>query len=222
MPDLTALPVTPQTFITEPFPHAVIDRLWDPNWLNAIAAEFPKPEDLRWTRYPDPKEWGKRAGDARCWGPATLRWFEHVRTSEVSRALAAATGIGPLTADTIGGGMHMTSEGGRLASHVDFNVHPDNPDLERRLNLLVFLNHDWRSEWGGTLYLGEHREVEVLPTFNRTVLFATSAKSWHGHPDPIVGDHLRKSLACYYYAPVTAATAAAHSTVWQSDTTANA
>jgi hypothetical protein len=213
--------LTPHEFAgAHPFPHAVLDRLWDPNWLSAMAAEFPATDDPRWSTYPDPKEWGKRAGDARCWGPATRRWFEYIASDEVCEALAAATGIGPLTADTVGGGMHMTSEGGRLDSHVDFNLHPDNPGWERRLNLLVFLNHDWRAEWGGVLYLGEHREVAVLPEFNRTVLFATSDESWHGHPDPIVGDHHRKSLAAYFYAPVRETTGPAHSTVWQAEANA--
>jgi hypothetical protein len=215
MGDLTSINVDADRFAgAAPFPHVVLDGLWHPAWLDAIAAEFPAPDDRRWVTYPDPKEWGKRAGGDACWGPETSAWFDHVRSPEVCAALAQATGIGPLTADTVGGGMHMTSEGGRLASHVDFNVHPDLP-LERRLNLMVFLNRDWRAEWGGTLFLGEHREVEVLPEFNRTVLFATSDASWHGHPEPILGDHLRKSLACYFYAPLRADISDAHSTVWQ-------
>lgn len=211
-------PVTADVFAAaSPFPHAVIDGLWGPDRLAAIAAEFPHPDDRRWTTYPDPKEWGKRAGAEHCWGPETRAWFEYVRSDEVCEALSAATGIVSLTADTIGGGMHMTSEGGRLESHVDFNLHPDNPMFERRLNLLVFLNHDWQREWGGALYLGAEREVEVLPEFNRTVLFATSEKSWHGHPEPIVGQRLRKSLACYFYAPVREDVAPAHSTVWHTE-----
>ena len=196
-----------------PFPHAVIDGLWDPDHLRACAAEFPPGDDPRWTTYPDPKEYGKRAGDSRMWGPATKAFFEQARSAETCRLLEEWTGIGPLTADDLGGGMHMTGEGGRLALHRDFNRHPTLP-LERRLNLLVFLNEVWEREWGGVLYLGRDREVAVEPLFNRTVLFACGPESWHGHPDPIVGEHWRKSLAVYFYAPVTAKTAPSHSTVW--------
>lgn len=218
MTSLAEFPLTADVFTAAlPFPHAVIDGLWDPAWLEAIAAEFPAPGDPRWITYPDPKEFGKRCGDKRNWGPETARWFDLMQSDEVCEALTVATGIGSLTADTTGGGMHMTSAGGRLESHVDFNLHPDNPQFERRLNLLVFLNEGWQAEWGGVLYLGEHREVEVLPEFNRTVLFATSENSWHGHPDPIVGHHLRKSLACYFYAPTRPDAAPAHSTVWQDE-----
>lgn len=197
----------------EPFPHLVHDDLWDPDLLRAAAAEFPPGDDHRWTTYPDPKERGKRAGDSRMWGPATRQFFETARSAETCAVLEKLTGIANLTADDVGGGMHMTGEGGRLATHRDFNVHPTLP-LERRLNMLVFLNDEWDPARGGVLYLGVEREVGVLPLFNRTVIFACGAESWHGHPDPIVGDHWRRSLACYYYAPMRPETAAAHTTLW--------
>jgi hypothetical protein len=65
------------------------------------------------------------------------------------------------------------------------------------------------------LYLGANREIEVLPLFNTTVIFETSSRSWHGHPEPIVGDHLRKSLACYFYAPRRSDDELLDTTVWQ-------
>jgi hypothetical protein len=211
---LSELRLDPAVFAdAAPFPHAVIEGLWDPDHLRACAAEFPPGDDPRWTTYPDPKEIGKRAGDSRMWGPATHAFFKAARSDTACRALEDATGIGPLTADDLGGGMHMTGEGGRLAMHRDFNRHPTLA-LERRLNLLIFLNEEWERDWGGVLYLGQDGDVEVLPTFNRTVLFACGPESWHGHPAPIVGERWRRSLACYYYAPLREETAAPHSTVW--------
>jgi hypothetical protein len=197
-----------------PFPHVVLDGLWDDQQLRAAATEFPPGTDPRWTTYPDPKEYGKRAGDSRMWGPATKAFFEAARSPQTCTALEELTGIGPLTADDIGGGMHMTGQGGRLDMHRDFNVHPTLP-LERRLNVLTFLNDEWDPAWGGVLYLGAQREVEVVPSFNRTVIFACGSDSWHGHPEPIVGEHWRRSLACYYYAPLRADTGAAHTTIWR-------
>lgn len=197
-----------------PFPHIVIDNLWPDSLLTAINAEFPAVDDPRWITYPDEKERGKKAGDTRMWGPATYEFFDAARSPEACTALEALTGISPLTADDIGGGMHETGEGGRLEMHRDFNVHPALP-LERRLNMLVFLAQGWDPSWGGTLHLGKNREVPAVPAWNRTVIFACGPDSWHGHPDPIVGDHLRRSLACYYYAPLRNETAEAHSTIWR-------
>lgn len=201
------------TWQTEPFPHAVIRGMWPDADLREIRAEFPEPEDPRWITYPAEEERGKRAGAEDCWGPATREFIDALRSPAMCSWLSALTGIGPLTPDTIGGGMHMTTEGGRLAMHVDFNVHPSLP-LERRLNLLVFLEEDWDETWGGTLYLGADRETYVEPLLNTTVIFETSEHSWHGHPEPITCPVKRRSIAVYYYAPLRPETATPHTTEW--------
>lgn len=214
---LPPLPVnkTEQFQNAQPFPHIVVDNLFGPNRMRRAAAEFPPADDPRWLTYPDEKERGKRCGGPEMWGPEVQRWFEDAWSPEFVQYIEGITGISPLTPDHVGGGMHMTTEGGRLASHVDFNIHPDHPKLERRINVLLFLNEDWDPEWGGSLLLGENRDVEIVPDFGKVVIFATSDKSWHGHPDPIVGAHERKSLACYFYAPRRESTSTEHSTVWQ-------
>lgn len=209
-------------WVGDPFPHAVVRDLWDPEMLRAVRAEFPEPDDPRWITYPAVEERGKRAGAENCWGPQTYRFIELLHSETMNTWLSMVTGITPLTPDTIGGGMHMTTEGGRLEMHVDFNVHPALP-LERRLNVLVFLEEEWDPTWGGILYLGARPGgqggmvpgIGVPPLFNTTVIFETSGTSWHGHPDPIVGDHRRRSIAVYYYAPLRAETSEAHTTIWQ-------
>lgn len=204
-------------WLEEPFPHVVVHDMWDTSLLRLVRDEFPEPSDPRWITYPAPEERGKRAGAENCWGPTTRRFIESLRSAEMCDWLTTLTGIEDLTPDTIGGGMHMTTEGGRLEMHVDFNVHPVLP-LERRLNLLVFLEEAWDETFGGTLYLGEDREVAVLPLINTTVIFETSDHSWHGHPEPIGEPEAyvrRRSIAVYYYAPLREETGPAHTTIWK-------
>lgn len=199
---------------TEPFPHVVIDGMWDEQFLRDCISEFPSYEDRRWITYNEPEEFGKKAGAANMWGPKTHEFFNTVRGEKFTQAMEQSTEITPLTADDVGGGMHMTGEGGRLEMHIDFNVHPDLP-LERRINLLVFLNDEWDCNWGGCLHLGADKEVTVKPLFNRTVLFECSDASFHGHPETIEGEHFRRSLACYFYAPLREGVLEkAHTTVW--------
>jgi hypothetical protein len=201
--------------VEQPFPHIILKPHWADKALREIAAEFPSYDDERWTTYPGEQQRGKKCGDKAMWGPATRAWFDYVRSPTYLAYLTGLTGIEGLVADTWGGGMHCTGEGGRLAMHTDFSVHPQYPLHTRRLNMLTFLNPEWEPSWGGMLYLGAKREIQVLPLLNTTVIFETSAQSFHGHPDPVAGPHLRKSLAVYFYAPRRPEDELLASTVWQ-------
>jgi hypothetical protein len=94
--------------------------------------------------------------------------------------------------------------GGHLKVHADFNRHPKT-ELERRLNVLIYLNRDWKDEYGGAFELWNEDmtrcETKVMPYFNRCVVFSTTSRSFHGHPEPLEcpEDRTRKSLALYYY-----------------------
>lgn len=78
-------------------------------------------------------------------------------------------------------------------------------DLERRINVLIYLNKDWKSEYGGQLELwdrGMNAAEEVVdPVFNRCVIFNTDSDSYHGNPSPVAhpAGVSRKSIALYYY-----------------------
>lgn len=207
----------PSAWQTEPIPHAVVDGMWPASFTGPVAAEFPSHEDARWTTAPNDRERGKLWCDNPAgWGPKVKQAIAELRSDSCRDWLSGLTGIGGLSADTLGGGMHMTGPSGRLAMHRDFNVHPGTSGLERRLNVLLFLNPEWDKEWGGVLYLGEHKEVEVLPVAGRMAIFECCDASWHGHPEPVTGEHWRKSLAVYWYAPPTSqGSVVPHGTIWQ-------
>lgn len=77
--------------------------------------------------------------------------------------------------------------------------------LDRKLTFLIYLNKDWKEEYGGHLELWNaemtHCEKKILPIFNRCVIFSTTNFSYYGHPEPLnCPDHeTRKLLALYYY-----------------------
>jgi hypothetical protein len=116
------------------------------------------------------------------------------------------TGIDNLIPDPSfeGGGLHQIVPGGKLGVHTDFNKHRDF-GLDRRLNLLLYLNKNWKEEYGGHLQLWDkemtHCEAKVLPIFNRVMIFGTNDFTYHGHPDPLQSPEgmTRKSLALYYF-----------------------
>ena len=115
------------------------------------------------------------------------------------------TGIENLISDPyfLGAGLHQIPRGGKLAVHADFNRHNKFP-LDRRLNILVYLNKDWKEEYGGHLELWDRdmsKCKKIAPLFNRMVVFPVTDWAYHGHPEPLTcpEGRTRKSIALYYY-----------------------
>ena len=86
----------------------------------------------------------------------------------------------------VGGGLHQITRGGKLEVHTDFNFHTKFR-LDRRLNVLIYLNRDWKEEYGGHLELWNpemtRAERKILPVFNRCAIFSTTSFSYHGTSD---------------------------------------
>jgi len=105
-----------------------------------------------------------------------------------------------------GAGVHKVYNNGYLTMHTDFNYSKDPTYglLDRRLNLLLYMNTDWKEEYGGELCLFDQKQQKitkkVMPILNRCVIFNTT-DAIHGHPNPMVLPHdkCRQSLALYYF-----------------------
>jgi len=102
-----------------------------------------------------------------------------------------------------GGGIHQGKTGSFLDMHADFNYHPLKANWFRNLNLLLYLNKDWKPEYGGHLRL-EHSETgsktEVEVPFNRFVIMHSRGYTLHGY-DPIKFPEgkYRTSIAAYAF-----------------------
>lgn len=190
----------------EPFPHAVLDGLFDDEVLDGVLAEFPEPGTIDWRVFDSPTERKLGYVHGSELGGRLARFMGEMSGPRVLEHLEALTGIEGLIPDPYfgGGGPHQIERGGFLKIHADFNWHPK-LRLDRRLNVLVYLNRDWQEDYGGHLELwdrGMERCVRrVLPVFNRTVVFSTTDTSYHGHPTPLAcpEGRTRKSVSFYYY-----------------------
>ena len=190
----------------KPFPHIVIDDFFDPALLEQVLAEFPKPDAIRWQRFDNVHEIKLASATEASFGPVTRLLLYHLNSITFLEFLAAVTGIDNLIPDPNfeGGGLHQIVRGGKLGVHADFNKHR-RYGLDRRLNLLLYLNKNWREDYGGHLQLWDRDmsrcEAKVLPVFNRVMVFSTTDFTYHGHPDPLECPEgmTRKSLALYYF-----------------------
>jgi len=205
---LASLPTRAATFQhAQPFKHVVIDDLFDVHFLQQRAEEFYPTDDPRWQRFENDNEGKLAVSNSEQYLPPRIREFVRELNAEpFLKHLVTLTGIEGLIPDPYlgGAGMHCIPRGGKLGIHADFNIHPL-MQLDRRLNLLIYLNKDWQESYGGHLELWDrtmqHCVQRILPLFNRTVLFLTDDYSFHGHPEPLncPPDRVRKSIAMYYY-----------------------
>jgi len=190
----------------KPFSHIYFDDFLPLEAVEAALDEFPQPKQLPWNEFNNPNE-RKLAFDAVEKLPAPIRDILYFLNSRpMVQFLEVLTGIQGVIPDPyfVGGGLHQIKPGGKLGVHADFNWH-EKLKLDRRINVLIYLNKDWKEEYGGHFELWNHdmtqAEQKILPVFNRCAIFSTTDYSFHGHPTPLScpPDRTRKSIATYYY-----------------------
>jgi len=190
----------------KPFPHAILDSVFEDRFLAAAADRFPGPEDIAWYEYNNPFEQKLATNRIEDIPPEILQVMGALNCRDFVAALEVLTGIPGLMPDPeyIGGGLHMITPGGKLDVHADFNYHPIT-NLHRRVNVILFLNRDWRPEYGGCLEFWDAGlsgpAQRILPQFNRLVIFSVNDLAYHGSPERLnCPAHVtRKSVATYYY-----------------------
>ena len=190
-----------------PFPHAVIDGLIPAEVARACHEEFAQARRDHWQLYTDDGNTRKFAlSDESLMGPITRHLVAQFNGRAMIEFLQELTGIPGLVGDPhlVGGGLHELGPGGFLRVHADFNVHPL-LRLDRRLNLLLYLNEAWDERWGGELELWDAqmqgRADPIVPELGRVVIFNVTDESLHGNPSVVrcPPDRARRSLAFYYY-----------------------
>ncbi len=194
----------------EPFDHCVVENFFTPEIAQTLAEEFPAFHDDVWHEYNNPIEIKRVSNNWNTFGPLTYRIFNILNGTDFVEFLGEALGIGPLYSDSglNGGGWHIHRAGGKLNTHLDYSIHPK-LGLQRKVNIIVYMNPRFEESWGGTLGLWKSSVdgtkptdlvKSVWPKFNRAIIFDTTQDSWHGLPEPVAcpETEARKSLAVYY------------------------
>lgn len=195
----------------QPFPHLVLDNFFQQDFIRALMAEFPRFDEKKALN--ELGVVGRKAvhQDLLELGDTYRRLNDLIQSKEFLELMSAWTDIPELLYDPefVGGGTHENLNGQELDPHVDFNYHPGFK-WHRRLNLLIYLNPEWESDWGGSIELHSepwkpesNRIISILPLANRAVIFETSERSWHGFRKIAVPENRkdvsRRSIALYFY-----------------------
>jgi Rps23 Pro-64 3,4-dihydroxylase Tpa1-like proline 4-hydroxylase len=190
-----------------PYPHIYFDNFLPLEVAEAALRDFPEPQEAAWYAHTDLNQRKKLAFDVAEELPPSIRDVLYfLNTRPMLQFLKTLTGIQSVIPDPYytGAGLHQITPGGSLEVHADFSYH-HGLRLDRRINVLIYLNKDWKEEYGGHFELWDREvtraEKRILPIFNRCAIFSTTSVSFHGHPKPLAcpPDRNRKSIATYYY-----------------------
>lgn len=188
-----------------PFPHLVVENAFDEGILSEVLNAWPVNYQWRKTAI---------AQEVKQASPPNLPNISNVITDFLGELngeyfinfLKELTGITHLEGDVTleGGGMHNMPQQHKLHVHVDYGWNIPRT-LFRRINVLIYLNKEWKDEYEGHLELVAPDKKTIVkkikPDFNTMVIFNTSLQSWHGVRKPIQcpENMSRKSLALYFY-----------------------
>jgi Rps23 Pro-64 3,4-dihydroxylase Tpa1-like proline 4-hydroxylase len=208
-----------QEFLNKrPFPHIGIDACCDKEKIDALYSKIPEIQTES-ADYIFAKNKFEKSRFTEL-GPEFQELYDDFTSERFRDWLCYVTGEDIFVDSKFyGGGIHQGKKGSFLDMHADFNYHPLEETWFRNLNLLLYLNKDWKPEYKGHLRLehkdtGEKTEVEV--PFNRLVIMLCRGYTLHGY-DPInfPEGKYRTSIAAYAYTLHENQVEAARTTEWK-------
>ncbi len=167
-----------------PYPHLVLDDVFPSETLDALLNELPPLNSDKWVHERHDRLVKSNLRSAVDLGDHAFQFAAVLHSAGFLYFLSEITGVRPLLPDPYlsGAGYAVVPEGGRFDVHADRNV-DQHSGLERRLAMLIYLNKNWKTEYGGQLELwdqnGTKCERVIEPVFNRTVLFEIGDKNFH-------------------------------------------
>lgn len=198
-----------QNFYGHPFDHCIVDNFFTKKIAHLLENDFIPYDSDKWNFYNNQIEHKKTCNSWDIFPKNTYNVFNFLNSKKFVNLLSKLTNI-KLYPDIglNGGGWHIHGVGGNLNPHLDYSLHPK-LELQRKLNIIIYLSSNLKEEHGGHLGLYTHDSSndnspklvkEIQPIFNRAVIFDTTQNSWHGMSRKLIVPEgvYRKSLAIYY------------------------
>ncbi|MEL7009022.1 MAG: 2OG-Fe(II) oxygenase [Cyanobacteria bacterium J06643_13] len=193
----------------KPYPHIVIDDLFDSEIIERLVAEFPKAKNRDWLVWDTEHELKTTSRGIDNLSAFTQMFCLWLNSRDVISAIEPIVGVDNLVGDPLfhGAGLHEMYRDGWLEMHADYTRHFSLP-LVRRFNMLIYLNQDWDESWGGELVMQDDKDqnnrAAYPPLSNRTIIFPTTSKTLHGVPNALSCpvNRSRQLLSIYYWSPI--------------------
>lgn len=206
-----------------PWKHGYSENFIDQKRANQLRSDFPEWDSELWNTHGKvfKSEYGykKELTDKSAMPQSIVDFISDLESDQFIERVSSTTGINNLFIDDgmYGGGLNIYPPGSHLTTHIDFNY---NNDLKvyRSVNLLYYLNDDWKPNSGGCFELFDtdlNKCKTVRPKLNTCIFFATNDGTYHGVSET-QNNFYRKSISIWYYTkePTENLSKEPHKTLW--------
>ena len=192
----------------KPFPHLQMPSgFFCSKRLATCREAWPKiTHDSSWIEYNNSLEMKAANNDVESFSEPLRDLIAELQSNHFLNLLTNWTQIPGLRVDWTlhGAGLHEMHGGDWLQTHGDYEIHPEFPDLERRLNLILFLSPAWKPEYGGALLLCDpmgRTVTKFYPEFGKCIITECGNATFHGVEEIAANAPPRLTVAVYYLAP---------------------
>lgn len=188
--------------LAKPFPHLVIDHFCDTALLEAACSAIPELQQKSRDYVFAHNKFEK--ANYKTLSPLLEELQQELCSDRMNDFLSfIANETVFVDPKNHGGGLHQGKKNSFLDMHLDFNYHPLQKNWYRNMNLLLYLNRDWKPEYKGHLKLVDLRsgdEKELAVPFNRMIIQQTRPYTLHGYEMTCFPENnYRTSIATYAY-----------------------
>lgn len=188
-----------------PVPYTIIDNFLPVDIFNKIVEDVNNIPLEKYTVFEAGENFRKECRnfvDA----PLLQTLSNSLQSSKFIYWLESVTGIGKLIPDPHlrGGGLARIPTGNKIGLHTDFNWN-DQLQVNRKVNLILYLTPDWQTSWAGDLELWNKENTECITTIepkaNRLVFWNYETWLVHGHSNKLATPEgiSRDNLIHFYY-----------------------
>jgi hypothetical protein len=192
-------------FFTEPASICIIDNFLPKDIYGAAITEINAITAENWSIFENISSSRKECRNF-IQAPLLETITNSFNSSNAIHWLEKLTGVSGLLPDPHlrGGGLCRILSGNKLDLHTDFNWN-DQIRLNRKVNLILYLNQEWDTSWGGNLEFWDNdktrcvRAIEPMP--NRLVIWNYDPSLIHGLSERLVmpAGVSRDNLIHFYY-----------------------
>lgn len=191
-----------QYYSAKPFPFLILKDVCDKAKINELYLNIPELENKSRDYMFAGQKFEK--SNYQTLGPLFKELQEDLRSKRMNNFLSFLTNketfVDPANH---GGGLHQGKKNSFLDMHLDYNYHPLNKNWWREMNLLLYLNKNWKPEHKGQLKLRDLRTdetAELEVDFNTLIIQQCGDYTLHGYDFTNFPEGMfRTSIATYAF-----------------------